>query len=55
MELALFKNRQFARKIRYNGHQFGQIRANRDQVQCRLSEVTPVRAKGFDHTTGCSQ
>jgi hypothetical protein len=29
MELALFKNRQFARKIRYNGHQFGQIRAIR--------------------------
>ena len=25
------------------------------QVQCRLSEVAPVRAKGFDHTTrrGC--
>src|SRR5579863_10331197 len=34
-----------------NGKQFMTALALAYQVQCRLSDVAPVRAKGFDHTT----
>ncbi len=34
-----------------NGKQFLTALAIAYQVQCRLSDVAPVRAKGFDHTT----
>jgi 2-methylcitrate dehydratase len=34
-----------------NGKQFLTALALAYQVQCRLSDVAPVRAKGFDHTT----
>src|SRR2546429_4425824 len=34
-----------------NGRQFLTALALAYQVQCRLSDVAPVRAKGFDHTT----
>jgi 2-methylcitrate dehydratase len=36
---------------RGNGKQFLTALALAYQVQCRLSDVAPVRAKGFDHTT----
>ena len=36
---------------RSNGKQFLTALAIAYQVQCRLSDVAPVRAKGFDHTT----
>ena len=34
-----------------NGKEFLTALALAYQVQCRLSDVAPVRAKGFDHTT----
>src|SRR5712692_6616423 len=34
-----------------NGREFLMALALAYQVQCRLSDVAPVRAKGFDHTT----
>ncbi len=34
-----------------NGREFMTALAIAYQVQCRLSDVAPVRAKGFDHTT----
>src|ERR1700693_5013323 len=34
-----------------NGREFLTALALAYQVQCRLSDVAPVRAKGFDHTT----
>ena len=34
-----------------NGREFMTALALAYQVQCRLSDVAPVRAKGFDHTT----
>jgi 2-methylcitrate dehydratase len=34
-----------------NGKEFMTALAVAYQIQCRLSEVAPVRAKGFDHTT----
>src|SRR5207248_267995 len=34
-----------------NGREFLTALAIAYQVQCRLSDVAPVRAKGFDHTT----
>src|SRR5438874_8468366 len=34
-----------------NGREFLTAMALAYQVQCRLSDVAPVRAKGFDHTT----
>jgi len=34
-----------------NGHELMTALAVAYQVQCRLSDVAPVRAKGFDHTT----
>jgi 2-methylcitrate dehydratase len=36
---------------RRNGKEFLAALALAYQVQCRLSDVAPVRAKGFDHTT----
>ena len=36
---------------RSNGKEFLTALALAYQVQCRLSDVAPVRAKGFDHTT----
>src|SRR5579872_5687237 len=36
---------------RRNGKEFLTALALAYQVQCRLSDVAPVRAKGFDHTT----
>ena len=36
---------------RRNGREFMTDLAIAYQVQCRLSDVAPVRAKGFDHTT----
>lgn len=36
---------------RRNGREFLTALALAYQVQCRLSDVAPVRAKGFDHTT----
>ncbi len=36
---------------RRNGKEFMTALALAYQVQCRLSDVAPVRAKGFDHTT----
>ena len=36
---------------RRNGKEFLTALAIAYQVQCRLSDVAPVRAKGFDHTT----
>jgi 2-methylcitrate dehydratase len=36
---------------RRNGREFLTALAIAYQVQCRLSDVAPVRAKGFDHTT----
>ena len=36
---------------RRNGREFMVALAIAYQVQCRLSDVAPVRAKGFDHTT----
>ncbi len=39
---------EYARK---NGKEFLTALALAYQVQCRLSDVAPVRAKGFDHTT----
>ncbi|GAC1348856.1 MAG: MmgE/PrpD family protein [Ktedonobacteraceae bacterium] len=36
---------------RTNGREFLTALALAYQVQCRLSDVAPVRAKGFDHTT----
>ena len=36
---------------RRNGQEFLAALAIAYQVQCRLSDVAPVRAKGFDHTT----
>src|SRR5947209_3975307 len=36
---------------RRNGREFLTALAVAYQVQCRLSDVAPVRAKGFDHTT----
>ncbi|HEY6543114.1 MAG TPA: MmgE/PrpD family protein [Ktedonobacteraceae bacterium] len=37
--------------VRANGKDFLVALAIAYQVQCRLSDVAPVRAKGFDHTT----
>ena len=36
---------------RRNGREFLTALALAYQIQCRLSDVAPVRAKGFDHTT----
>ncbi len=35
----------------YSGKEFLTALATAYQVQCRLSDVAPVRARGFDHTT----
>jgi 2-methylcitrate dehydratase len=40
-----------AEYARLNGREFLAALAVAYQVQCRLSEVAPVRSKGFDHTT----
>src|SRR5262249_7006216 len=40
-----------AEYARRSGREFLTALAVAYQVQCRLSEVAPVRAKGFDHTT----
>src|SRR5436309_363895 len=37
--------------VHKNGREFLTALALAYQVQCRLSDVAPVRAKGFDHTT----